>query len=133
MARLRSSGTNEASRIARLPGVSSAAPTPCNARAAMSTSAFGAMPQSTEATANQTTPTRKTSRRPYRSPRAPATSSSPARVRVYAVTTHCNVARPVWNSRPMVGRAMPTTVASIEAMPEPSTVAASTHRPGPLA
>ena len=33
----------------------------------------------------------------------------------------------------MVGSAMPTTVASIDAMAEPSTVASSTHRPGPLA
>ena len=31
--------------------------------------------------------------------------------------------------RPMVGSAIPTTVASIMAMPEPSTVAAMTHRP----
>jgi hypothetical protein len=36
-------------------------------------------------------------------------------------------------SAPMVGSAMPTTVASIEAMAEPRTVAASAHRPGPLA
>ena len=62
--------------------MSSAAPTPCNARAAMSTGAFGAKPHSTEATANQTTPIMKTRLRPYRSPRAPATSSSPASVRV---------------------------------------------------
>jgi hypothetical protein len=33
-------------------------------------------------------------------------------------------------SRPMVGRAMLTTVASSAAIPEPSTVMASTHRPG---
>src|SRR6266516_7114375 len=33
----------------------------------------------------------------------------------------------------MAGSAMPTTVASIEASADPSTVASSTHRPGPLA
>src|SRR6266516_4472817 len=33
----------------------------------------------------------------------------------------------------MAGSAMPTTVASIEAIADPSTVASSTHRPGPLA
>src|SRR5262249_49380825 len=33
-------------------------------------------------------------------------------------------------SRPIVGRAMLTTVASSEAIPEPSTVIASTQRPG---
>ena len=32
----------------------------------------------------------------------------------------------------MAGSAMPTTVASIEAIADPSTVANSTHRPGPL-
>src|SRR5260370_53221 len=32
----------------------------------------------------------------------------------------------------MAGSAMPTTVASRAAMPEPSTVAATTHRPGAL-
>ena len=36
---------------------------------------------------------------------------------------------PAWKSRPMAGRAMPTTVASSAAMPEPSTVAATTQRP----
>ncbi len=50
-----------------------------------------------------------------------------------AVTTHCNVARLVPKSRPMAGSAMPATVASIEAIADPSTVASRTHRPGPLA
>ena len=36
---------------------------------------------------------------------------------------------PAWKSRPMAGSAMPTTVASSAAMPEPSTVAATTQRP----
>jgi len=35
-------------------------------------------------------------------------------------------------SRAIAGSAMPTTVASSAAMPEPSTVAAITHRPAPL-
>jgi hypothetical protein len=87
------------------------------------------MPHSTDATANQTTPTRKIRRRPNRSPRAPPTRSKPASVRVYAVTTHCSAASPVLKSRPMAGKAMPTTVASIEAMADPRTVAARTHRP----
>src|SRR5205807_3559965 len=37
-----------------------------------------------------------------------------------------------WNSRPIVGCAMPTTVASSIAIALPSTVAASTHRPRPV-
>jgi hypothetical protein len=32
----------------------------------------------------------------------------------------------------MAGRAMPTTVASIDAIADPRTVPSSTHRPGPL-
>ena len=78
----RSSGWKEASMIARLPGVSSAAPMPCTARAAIRTGASGAALHRTEATANHTTPARKIRLRPYLSPRAPANSSRPARVRV---------------------------------------------------
>src|SRR3954451_47419 len=37
--------------------------------------------------------------------------------------------RPVSRDRPMAGSATLTTVASRNAMPDPSTVAASTHRP----
>jgi hypothetical protein len=82
IALLRSLGTNVACRMATLPGISRAAPTPCNARAAMRIGALGAIPQRREVTANQTTPMTKTHRRPYRSPSAPATRSRPARVRV---------------------------------------------------
>ena len=78
----RSAGRNDASMIARLPGVSSAPPTPCTARAPISSAALGATPQTSEATANHTTPARKIRFRPYRSPGAPANSSSPARARV---------------------------------------------------
>lgn len=78
----RSSDRKDASRMARLPGVSSAAPTPCKARAAIRTPEFGARPQSADATANQTTPITKSRRRPYRSPSAPPTSSRLASVRV---------------------------------------------------
>jgi hypothetical protein len=42
------------------------------------------------------------------------------------------LATDAWKSRPMAGSAMPTTVASRAAIPEPSTVAASTQRPLPL-
>src|ERR1700677_4544586 len=52
----RSSGANEACRIARLPGVSSAPPTPCRARAAISTGALGARPHRRDAIANHTVP-----------------------------------------------------------------------------
>ena len=64
MARARSSGRNDACRMARLPGVSSAPPMPWTTRAAMSSPAFGAMPQMAEATANQTIPMEKMRLRP---------------------------------------------------------------------
>jgi hypothetical protein len=64
IARDLSSGWNEASRIARLPGVSSAAPTPCKMRAVMRAPGVGAIAQSVDASANHTTPARKTRRRP---------------------------------------------------------------------
>ena len=64
MAAERSSSANEACRMARLPGVSSAPPTPCRARAAISTAASGASPHSSDATANHTMPIWNTFRRP---------------------------------------------------------------------
>ena len=82
IARARSSGANDAWIIARLPGVSSAPPTPCSARAAISSGAVGASPQSSDASANQTTPITKTRRRPYRSPSEPPSRISDASVSV---------------------------------------------------
>ena len=64
MARERSAGTKEACKMARLPGVSRAAPTPCSPRAATRVAALGATPHSSEAMANQAVPTWKTARRP---------------------------------------------------------------------
>ena len=77
----RSAGTNAPWIMARLPGVSSAAPIPWTSRATMSTSGVGASPQSSEAIANQTTPMTNTRRRPNRSPRAP-----PSRIREASVS-----------------------------------------------
>src|ERR1035437_8765849 len=48
-ARARSAGAMQAEMMARLPGVSSAPPTPWRARAAMSTTAFGANPHTADA------------------------------------------------------------------------------------
>ena len=80
MALPRSPGRNTASRMARLPGVSRAAPTPCRARARIRNVAPGATALSRDASANQITPIRKTRLRPYLSPSAPPSSSSPASV-----------------------------------------------------
>ena len=64
MARDRSSGCIVAVSRARLPGTSSAPPTPCTTRAAMSISVVGASPQSTDAVVNTHTPIVNTRRRP---------------------------------------------------------------------
>ena len=64
MARARSSGRNEACRMARLAGVRRAPPMPWTTRATISSVAFGATPQQADATANQTTPTEKIRLRP---------------------------------------------------------------------
>ena len=56
----RSTGTNVASRMARLRGVSRAAPTPCSARAPINAAGVGARAYSSDATANQRTPVVKT-------------------------------------------------------------------------
>jgi hypothetical protein len=63
---------------ARLPGTSSAAPTPCTARPMMSPVAEGARPHAADASAKRTTPATKTRRRPSRSPSAPPTRTSEA-------------------------------------------------------
>ena len=104
IARGRSCETNDACNSARLPGVSSAPPTPCSPRASTSVLASGARPQSADARPNHTAPMTNTRRRPNRSPRLPPSSSRPARVRVYAVTTHCSPSTPTAKSRPMAGR-----------------------------
>ncbi len=75
----RSSGRNDAWIIARLPGVSSAPPTPCRTRARMSCSGDCASPQAAEAMVNHVTPMTKMRRRPKRSPRDPPSRMSDAR------------------------------------------------------
>ncbi len=111
------------------PGVRSAPPIPCNALAAMSVPAFGAIPHSSEAAANHTTPTTKVLRRPYRSPSEPPSRISPASVSMYALTVHWSAARSASRSRPMRGRATLTTVESSIAMLEPRTVVSRIHLP----
>ena len=74
----RSGPWNEAEIRARLPGVSSAPPMPCSARAAIRTSTVGARPQASDASANHATPMRKIRLRPKWSPSAPPSRISDA-------------------------------------------------------
>ncbi len=126
---IRSPGANDACRIASAPGVSSAPPTPWIARAATRVLTFGARPHSSEPSANHATPTTKIRRRPNRSPREPPSRMKAARVSVYALTVHCRPAASASSASPIRGRAMLTTVPSMNANAEPSTVARSTQRP----
>ena len=82
MALARSAGVNDASRIARLPGVSSAPPMPCSTLVTMRKTALGANPHAAEARANHTTPIRYTLRLPNRSPSEPPISRNAASVRM---------------------------------------------------
>ncbi len=64
MASLRSCGVNEASKMARLPGVSSAPPMPCSTLVAMSWDDPVATAHAAEDRANQATPITKMRLRP---------------------------------------------------------------------
>ena len=82
IARGRSWAANDAWMIARLPGVSRAPPTPCKARAPISSSEVGAAAHSTEATVNHAAPMTKMRRRPIRSPSEPPRRMKAARLNV---------------------------------------------------
>ena len=129
MARARSGAENEAERMARLLGVSSAPPMPCSALAATRTPIEGANPHSAEARANHTVPTTNIRRRPSRSDSDPPSRMRAARVRVYPFRVHCRPPRSESRSWPIRPSATLTTVASSMAIPEPRTVARITQRP----
>ena len=75
----RRSGGNTMVRMARVCGMSMAAPRPCTARNATSQPAPGDRPHAAEARVNTTTPAKNIRRWPSRSPRRPAVISSTAR------------------------------------------------------
>jgi hypothetical protein len=79
MARPRSAFGNAALRSARLFGTSSALPTPCTARATMSCAAVVVSAAAADASARMPSPSRKSRRRPKRSPAEPAASVRAAR------------------------------------------------------
>jgi len=127
IARPRRSSGNDAPMMARLPGVSRAAPTPWKARAPISASILGARPHRTEAIANTMVPSTKMRRRPSRSPKDPPTSRRDAKTSAYASKTHCTAVTFALSSRWSTGSATLTTVLSMKTMLEPRIVAARTH------
>ena len=128
IARGRSSGWNDAPRIARLPGTSNAPPAPCTARAMTRNKTLGAAAHATLASVKSERPNRNTRLRPNRSPSAPPSSKKAVSVTRYASSVHWSPATSVCRSLPIDGSATFTTVPSRNAMPEPSTVAAITQR-----
>src|SRR5262245_54447090 len=123
----RSPSANDALMIARLPGTRSAPPSPCTARAAMSSLMLDARPHHTEAAVNSATPIANTRLRPKRSPAAPPTSSSADKKSAKDSITHCASNTDALNSRCSAGIAMLTTVPSMKAMLEARMVAARIH------
>ena len=75
----RSPSGNASTIIASADGATSAAPSPCTARATTSTAAVGASPHASDAAVNSAKPPMKTRRRPNASAIRPATSRQPAK------------------------------------------------------
>ena len=119
--------------MARLPGVSSAAPMPCTALAAIRTGASGAMPHSSDATANHTTPMQEDPLAAVLVAQRAGEQQQPGQ------------RQRVGGDHPLQGGQAGVKVAADGGQRDadhrrvdrghrdPSTVASSTHRPGPLA
>ena len=107
--------TLPASRVSES-GIRAAAPTPCTARARMSIHGSVASALAAEASVKIVMPARNTVRRPKRSPRATAMSMKAAKLRVYALTTHCSSSMEAPRSLEITGSALVTTRLSSVAM-----------------
>src|SRR5690606_30930241 len=108
-------------------GVSSAAPTPCTARAAISMPPEVARPAASDASVNTVSPARNTRRAPSTSASRPPASMSPAKTRMYELTIHSSPARVSSSSRWIVGKATLPTLLSRYVMNAPSVTAPSAY------
>src|ERR1700730_4931855 len=93
-------------------GASSAANTPCSARAAKSTSKLCAAPPIADATANPIAPPTNVRLRPNRSPSRPPSSNTLPKASAYAVMIHWRLSLEKCSAFCAEGSAMFTTVAS---------------------
>ena len=93
-------------------GITSAAPAPWTARAAISRPTLGASAHAADASENNPSPAANSRRRPNRSPSAAPVINSTAKLSVYAFTVHssCSIEAP--RSTRIVGSAVVTTSAS---------------------
>ncbi|MHC2510002.1 hypothetical protein ACVII1_005240 [Bradyrhizobium elkanii] len=127
-ARARSSRPKAPLRIAIASGITSAAPAPCRARAAIRAAALPASAQAADATTNRPIPAANILRRPNRSPSAAPVRSSTAKVRLKALTVHCSVSTRLPKSARMVAKAVVMIMASSAIMKDASAVRPSTQR-----
>ena len=115
--------------MAKLPGVSRAAPTPCPGPISA-----GASGSESAQERGECEPGRADLEQPAAAVTVAQRTSQqqqPGQGQGIGVRHPLQLADTGVERRPMVGRAMPTTVASMLAMAEPSTVAATTQRPRP--
>ncbi len=89
-----------------------APPSPCTARAAISIVCDGASPHASDASVNTTRPARNMRRWPYRSPSRPPSSRQPPNVSRYALTTQTSAVSVKCRSVPIDGSATFTIVLS---------------------
>ena len=122
----RRSGAKARNSIAVPTGVIIPPPTPCRMRNTTSSQRLSACPHSAEATVKTAMANKKVRLVPKRSPIQPEAGIHTARLRRYATTTHCTDDVPTPNSRPRVGSATLTIVASRISMNSPVTNTAAT-------
>src|SRR5262249_879917 len=115
-------------RIESDSGFSSAPPTPCTARAAISWLSVVASAQAADASVKIARPTRKIRFRPNRSPSLPPSRMRAANVRMYALTVHSRFSGLVMLSERWIeGSATFTTVLSSMIMNSAKHIANSVH------
>ena len=122
----RAGGTASESNVS-VSGRTMAAPKPCTARAAISTSMLVDRAAAALATVNVASPMENIRRRPKRSPRAAPVRSSTANVSVYALTVHSSDWIDAPRLRRTEGSAVVTTRLSSVVMNRPRDTIASVH------
>ena len=127
-ARARAAPENSARSSGVAVANSTAPPTPCRARNNSSASAVGAGEQASDPAVKTARPARNSRRRPSRSPRVAAGSSSTASTRAYAALTHCRSGRLARRSRWIDASATLTTVMSSSSMNAAVHTSTSVHR-----
>src|SRR5215469_15795689 len=123
----RSCGENSTGITDSDSGKMAAAPTPSNARAAISSPALAAYAHATEPTPNKTSAASSTFLRPSRSPSRPAGSIAAASTRLYESEIHCRSLLEACRSVAIVGNARLSTVRSSPTTSTLAAIATSAH------